>query len=91
MTYPSKSLNLVKIILDKLGIFLGMEAVEFWMSVQSSEAVRAWDIVDFDLVLDPSAQYTSASRSIAVVLSLVKIGDVANGQTEDLQAWEDSL
>ena len=79
MTYPSKSLNLVEIILDELGIFLGMEAVKFWMSVRSGEDVRTWDVVYFDLVLDPSAQYTSASRSIAVVLSLVEIGDVANG------------
>jgi hypothetical protein len=91
MTYPGKSLNLVKIILDKLGIFLGMEAVKFWMSVRSSEAVRTWDVVDFDLVLDPSTKYTSASRSIAIVFSLVEIGDVANGQTKDIQAWEDSL
>jgi hypothetical protein len=64
-----------------------MEAVKFWMSVQSSEAVRTWDVVDFDLVLDPSAQYTPASRSIAVVLSLVEIGDVANGQTGDVYIY----
>ena len=91
MTYPSKSLNLVEIILDELGIFLGMEAVKFWMSVRSGEDVRTWDVVYFDLVLDPSAQYTSASRSIAVVLSLVEIGDVANGQTGDVYVCKDSL
>jgi hypothetical protein len=80
MTYPSKSLNLVEIILDKLGIFLGVEAVKLWPSVQADGIVRTWDVVDFDFVLDPSAQHTPASRSIAIILSLVEIGDVAEGQ-----------
>ena len=61
------------------------------MSVRFGEAARTWDVVDFDLVLDTSAQYTSASRSIAIVLSLVEVGDVAYGQKKDLLAREDSL
>jgi hypothetical protein len=91
MTCPSKSLNLVEIVLDELGIFLGVEAVKLWPSVQADGMVLTWDVIDFDFVLDPSAQHTSASRSIAIILSLVEIGDVANGQAEVAHEWEDSL
>lgn len=60
-----------------------MESVELWLSVLANSDVRTWYIVDFDFVFDTSAQYTSTGRSIAVILSAVEVGNVAEDQQPD--------
>ena len=91
MTYPSKSLNLLEIILDKLGILLRMKAVKLWPSVQADIIVHTRDIVDFNFVFDTSAQHSPACRSIAIVLSIVEIGHVADYQAGAVHGGEHSL